>query len=740
MKRYNFITLFLQNGKEWPLLKRKKIGVSVLFFLLFFIVLFCYFLFDFPYLRLRYAQIQEGMIADFDLILKEDLSFVDDQATALRKAEAKEQISPIYLMDSAVTKRAGERFLLLWKLITEAQEQNSSLEDFQERLEKEKFTLDEPFWQLWREKKISHNLFEVANRSILYLIHNGIVKLNQKDLGREVMIMKRDRREVLVREEVDGASVTTLENYDEKLRKQLSLRQVSGDDIQLISVLLKSVIQENVFYSPRATAQAIAKAEAEGSPIIFSFKKGEPLLRKGYPITAAQISAIEYLKRIAIHIDLSTVISILLYLLTLFVISGFLLRPPFIKKNLQLNQLILLLLLMLFLTIFYICWKELTPLDERYFVGLFLPIGFIAFLIGVFISTTAIVWMIILSLLGFLLFFNASSMTLIFSAVSGLAVAFSLNRVAQRIDILKAGVKVMVFQGVAILAISPLFSVSPLQTLIYFFIAIGNGAFSSLMALGTIPLLEMVFNFVTPFRLMELTDRNLPIFRKMEAMAPGTYSHTLAVANYAEAAAREIGANSLLARCGAYYHDIGKIDQPEFFAENQIGYNKHDEIQPNLSIVVIKSHVVNGVNKAKAIGLPQEVVDIIEQHHGNSVINYFYVQAIRQGKSIPTEEDYSYKTPLPQSKEAGIVMIADVMEAAVRSLGSPVTIAQVERFIDRIISDKIDNNQFVESQLTFSDVNRIKATILRLVCGQLHTRPEYPDKNLAVKEKSNESN
>ena len=206
-----------------------------------------------------------------------------------------------------------------------------------------------------------------------------------------------------------------------------------------------------------------------------------------------------------------------------------------------------------------------------------------------------------------------------------------------------------------------------------------------------------------------------------------------------EAKRRDLGvSDEILTRCGACYHDIGKIDQAEFFAENQTGINKHDEIQPNLSIVVIKSHVVNGVNKAKALRLPQEVIDIIEQHHGNSVINYFYVQALKQGKSVPTEEDYSYKTPLPQSKEAGIVMIADVVEAATRSLPSPVSVVQVEKFIDKIISDKINNGQFAESKLTFSDVYTIKNVLLRMVCSNLHTRPEYPDKTEAVKGKTNE--
>ena len=364
--------------------------------------------------------------------------------------------------------------------------------------------------------------------------------------------------------------------------------------------------------------------------------------------------------------------------------------------------------------------------------------GLAAFTAASLTSSAAAVYLTLMVSAGLVLFFRADGPTVILTVFSGIGAAVSLRKIESREDLLKAGGRLAAVQAVVALSVALLYDYSPLMTAACAATAAFNAFFSAVLTLGLLPLFERGLNFATPFRLMELTDRNLPIFKKMSALAPGTYAHTMAVASYAEAAAREIGADALLARCGAFYHDIGKIDQPEFFAENQTGFNKHDEIRPNLSIVVIKSHVVNGVNKAKALRLPQKVIDIIEQHHGNSVITYFYVQALRQGKSVPTEEDFSYKTPLPQSKEAGIVMIADVVEAATRSLPSPVSVVQVEKFIDKIISDKINNNQFIESRLTFSDVNTVKAVLLRMVCSGLHTRPEYPEKSDAGKEKRKE--
>lgn len=739
MKEPEWEKKIFKSFKEMSVAKKKKAAVGSLFFFLIFLTIFCYYLFDFPYLKIRFADVQEGMIADFDLVLKEDVSFVDREATESRRREAKGKIPSYYLMDSSRTEEAEKRFSRFKKSLISALEKERSFEEFSVQFESDNFYPDiDLMRQLYA---VSNNLalLETTERVLDYLLFLGVVRINEADNAKTVVVLKRDRKNLLLREEVPASSLLTLKNCESVVKRELKSRNLDARSTDLVAGLLKEYVVENIFFSPRATAQASAKAESELEPIRFSFSKGEYLLRKGYPVTEAQMNALDYLRQASLRVSLSDIMGIFVYLVLLFIIAKFLFDRPFLSENLRLNQMVVFYSLALFLIIFYICWEELIPLSENYFTGLFLPTGLAAFIAGVLASPTAAIYLTLLCSAGLMLFFHAEAGTVILTVFSGIGVAVALKRVMRREDILKAGLKLTVIQSVAALSVSFLYDFAPTTTLFYLAVSIMNAFLSAVLALGILPILEIALNFATPFRLLELTDQNLPIFKKMDALAPGTYAHSMAVANYAEAAAREIGADALLARCGACYHDIGKIDQSEFFAENQTGINKHNDIQPNLSIVVIKSHVVNGVNKAKSLRLPQEVIDIIEQHHGNSVINYFYVQALKQGKSVPMEEDYSYKTPLPQSKEAGIVMIADVVEAATRSLPSPVSVVQVEKFIDKIISDKISNGQFNESRLTFSDVNAIKVVMLRMVCSHLHTRPEYPNQAEATKGKSNES-
>lgn len=738
MKEPEFVKRIVKSVKEISPSKKKKAAVGAVFFFLIFTAVFCYYIFDFPYLRIRYADIQEGMIADFDVVLKQNVTFVDKEATESRRKEVKERIPSYYLMDSVRTREAEERFSRFKKIFADSLERNRTFEEYCAVIESDNFYPDTELMRKLYTDPNGAGLLETSERVLGYLLFLGIVKINETDIGKTVVVLKRDRKNTLLREEIPASSLLTLKNCEAVVARELKSRHLNTESADLVAGLLKEFVTENTFYSPRATAQASAKAEAELEPVRFSFSKGEYLLRKGYPVTAAQINALDYLRQVSLRVSLSDVLGILVYLLLLFVIAKYLLDRPFLSENLKLNQIIVFYALALFLIIFFICWQELLPLPENYFTGLFLPMGLAAFIAGVLATPTAAIYLTLICSAGLMLLFHAEAGTLILTVFSGVGAAVSLKKVERREDILKAGLKLTGIQAVAALSVSFLYDFSFPLTLFYLTFSALNAFLSAVLALGILPMLEIGLNFATPFRLLELSDKNLPIFKKMDALAPGTYAHSMAVANYAEAAAREIGADALLTRCGACYHDIGKIDQAEFFAENQTGINKHDEIQPNLSIVVIKSHVVNGVNKAKALRLPQEVIDIIEQHHGNSVINYFYVQALKQGKSVPTEEDYSYKTPLPQSKEAGIVMIADVVEAATRSLPSPVSVVQVEKFIDKIISDKINNGQFAESKLTFSDVYTIKNVLLRMVCSNLHTRPEYPDKTEAVKGKTNE--
>ena len=252
-----------------------------------------------------------------------------------------------------------------------------------------------------------------------------------------------------------------------------------------------------------------------------------------------------------------------------------------------------------------------------------------------------------------------------------------------------------------------------------------NGFISGIFVLGFLPILEDRMNTPTCFRLMELSDLNSPTMKQMLLTASGTYNHTMMVATLAEAACREIGADALLARVGAYYHDIGKMANSEYFVENQTSYNKHLDLNPRLSAAIIRSHVKIGVEKAESMRLPREVIDIIGQHHGNSLVQYFYAKAKELDPNV-SPKDFSYPGQPPRTKEAAVVMLADVSEAACRTLDHP-SVPRLEKFIAKLVKGKMESGQLDNCDLTLRELRIIQESFVTTLAGYYHSRIKYPN-------------
>jgi hypothetical protein len=255
---------------------------------------------------------------------------------------------------------------------------------------------------------------------------------------------------------------------------------------------------------------------------------------------------------------------------------------------------------------------------------------------------------------------------------------------------------------------------------------LGGGLATTILMLGLLPFFEFVFGVTTDITLLELGNPSHPLLRRLMTEAPGTYSHSVMAANLSETAAEAIGANPLLARVGAYFHDVGKVVRPAFFVENQAGgQNPHDMTSPSLSARIITAHVREGVELAEEAGLPQEVVDIVRQHHGTSVVGYFYDKASRRGDPL-LEADFRYDGRKPMSREAALVMIADMAEAAVRSLEKP-TPQKIESIIRKMVRAKIDDHQLDETSLTLADIETVITVYTRMLASVYHPRIEYPE-------------
>jgi len=368
--------------------------------------------------------------------------------------------------------------------------------------------------------------------------------------------------------------------------------------------------------------------------------------------------------------------------------------------------------------------KYLASFVEAFPISLAIPTGLFIMLLAVFLGKKPAMIMAIAMPLGAYFIGAFDNYSYLIALVSGAAASTVLHNESNRMSLIKAGLVIAAANCFAVVVVLLIRQANFYEYPALLFWAALNGIICGMLTIGFLPPLEHALNAVTPFRLMELSDLNAPILRKLFTTAPGTYSHSLMVANLAEQACQDIGANALLARVGAYYHDIGKMENPDYFVENQTDHNRHDEIAPRLSATIIRSHVKLGVEKAQSLGLPKDVISIIAEHHGNSIISWFYNKATEQEVTV-SSEDFSYPGNPPRSKESAIVMLADITEAAVRTLNKP-TAGKIDKFIQQLFEAKIDHGQLSESDLSFRDLEIIKKSFVRVLAGYYHARIEYP--------------
>ncbi len=317
------------------------------------------------------------------------------------------------------------------------------------------------------------------------------------------------------------------------------------------------------------------------------------------------------------------------------------------------------------------------------------------------------------------------------SFFGGLAGVFAMSKLSQRYDIIRAGflvgiVNLFTLLGLDLIQGAGLTQTPTWETLLW---GLLDGVLAAILSMGSIPFLEGPFGIITSMKLIELSNPNQPLLRKLVIEAPGTYHHSMMVGNLAEQATEAVGGNSLLSRVGAYYHDIGKSKRPYFFIDNQFGAdNPHDKLAPPLSALIISSHVRDGVKLAREYHVPEAIVNFIQEHHGTTLIKYFYHKAVEAdtGDGV-LEEDYRYDGPRPQSKETAIVMLADACEATSRTLKQP-TQQAIEQVVRKIIKERLEDGQLDESNLTLKELDIIARTFVRVLTGMFHQRIEYPEK------------
>ena len=366
--------------------------------------------------------------------------------------------------------------------------------------------------------------------------------------------------------------------------------------------------------------------------------------------------------------------------------------------------------------------------------GFRLPAGSVVYAIPVasgamlamllFDSHTSIMFSFVISVLAGVWLRDAAYS--VFAFIGSLTAAFSVIRCKKRTEIVKGGGFLLAANAVTAMVLLLLagrfFYLRAWYSVV--FAAVGAVAVTAAVSLA-LPVLEYLFGVTTDISLLELLNLDHPLMKTLMITAPGTYHHSIIVGNLVEAAAEDAGVNPLLARVSAYYHDIGKIKMPDYFVENQAGgVSKHDRLTPHMSSMVLISHVKEGADLARQYKLPEAVIDVIEQHHGNSLINYFYQKAKEKNEDL-NEEEYKYPGPAPQSKAAALVMMADAVEAASRVLSDP-TPARITNLVNRIINHIFLEGQLDNCELTLKDIQKIKQRFIYILTGILHKRIDYP--------------
>lgn len=540
-----------------------------------------------------------------------------------------------------------------------------------------------------------------------------------------IIVGKKKRDLLMVRDQViDGAGA-----YKNLLALLTEKAQEAPFDVELAYDLGRNFVQANVAYNDAKTKAARDSAAAAVSTTATEVAAGELLARRGGRIDAAQA------RLIAAYADelsrqtmtrggwaaalplIGRIILVGMLMLLLYVFLYFF-RPDVYWSNNKLLALFVIIALELILV-------NIIGAQMMRSVYLY-PIAILSILVTILFDSRLGVLMTLLTalLLGLL---NRFDFTIaIITAVTGSIAAFASGGVRRRssfyrIIISLSGAYVITALAVEALRLSP--TVDILTACGY---GLANGFVSPMVTIGILPFFESVFGFTTNVTLLELADLNQPLLKRLAIEAPGTYHHSIVVGNLAEAGAKQIGANPLLARVGAYYHDIGKMEIPEYFVENQLGIkSRHESLNPTMSALVLASHVKRGRKLGEDSGLPDAVLNFVEEHHGTTMMSYFYNKAKEMGMPVMSEDDFRYPGPKPQTKETAIVMLADSTEAASRTLDNP-TPARIRNLIQRLINDKFTSGELTECDLTLKDLNDIREAFVSILIGVFHQRVAYP--------------
>ena len=667
---------------------------------------------------------------------------IDEEKTNLLRQEAVSHVDHIFDLKSGELQKLKQEINAFLKKLTQVrQSQNISDSEKLAALKQElNLSLSEDSLTAFLQTDQIELLLSTAAQITDQLLVLFIISPEDKEI-----LLKNNRDDIIIRDSIlkteQRIPVDTLLISEEVKKNIWQLISTSfSEDRRLRNAFLELVqpgFETNLIFNEAETnlRQEKAQKDVPAQYKLLEVKKNELIVEKGQRINKIHLVQLKQLSAARVKVDrLSLFLGISILTIIFIILTTTYLK--FYEPKLLANNKDLFLVGLTAILLVVIAKLIIGSSASSYFI----PIAIASMLIGLLLSPRlGLVITIMLSMLIGMM--AGDKVGVAISSLAGGAVGvYAIRKLRRRSQLLRAGLMVGIAHFFSILGFGLVSNLAPRAYMVDGAWGLANGLSSGIIVAGILPVFEHLFNITTNISLLELSDLNHPLLKEMIIKAPGTYHHSLIVGNLAEAACEMIGANSLSARLGAYFHDIGKLEKPEYFSENQtyVG-SKHDTLFPTLSGLVITNHVRYGLDLAKKYRLKRDICDFIRQHHGTGLVFYFYQKALEhvEDEKEIKEEKFRYPGPKPQTKETAVVLLADSVEAASRTLTSP-TPSRIKSLVRRVINNKFIDGQLDECELTLKDLERIADTFTHVLIGIYHTRVEYSKKDENISGQSTE--
>lgn len=696
-----------------------------------------------------------GRVAPKDIKADQNYEIVDERATEINRQEAMKSVPPVFDFDENILAEVDQNVHEAFQQSRDAIQRLADVDEIQDILlatlglqptddqvkamMQDEFSVDTEF-TLRNLLRQSMSQMIVAGNKELANAGEGGVTLRYVQKQKNASEDEAELKDLSGIKTLDGVQTSLLDRAKQAPKEKDKAVQAA----QLLEVASR-LVRPNLSYDAVETELRRARAVGNVRNVIIKVQAGESIVRSGDRYEPHHLVILEGIRKRKTETSLATKFLGTALFVSILLLITYAFSKRFIRKFNPTRAdlyflggvLILLLLSVRIAAALSSAFRDLLPFDVSvqalYYA---IPVAAGAMLTRYILnSEISLVFAIVASALTGM-FLEGDLDLSIYYLISSIVAASAIAHVERRSAILRAGVVVGAVNAAVVLAIKlvTVVSVANVLNLPNIFMNMGlaflGGLLAAIFVMVLAPVAEMLFDYVTDIKLLELGNLNHPLLKEMIVKAPGTYHHSQLVAVLAEAAAAEIGANPLLARVGSYFHDVGKMRKPSYFIENQQGgENRHDKLAPSMSALIIASHVKDGLELAREYKLPTRIADFIPQHQGTKLITYFYNKAQEQAQSAGgsvDEKDYRYPGPRPQTREAGIILLADGVEAAVRSIPEK-TPAKIQAMVQKIVNKNFTEAQLDECDMTLKDLHMIAESFVRVLVGIYHQRIEYPD-------------